>query len=71
MGSLLVGLFGALIAWRTAVGAVALHEAGETSAVLGWPVWLAQALMVPSFVLLAAAGFYMCAFYLRARRAAS
>src|SRR5512132_2246423 len=46
-GSLLVGLFGALIAWRTGAGAVALHEAGETSAVLGWPVWLAQALMVP------------------------
>jgi TRAP-type mannitol/chloroaromatic compound transport system permease small subunit len=59
-GSLLVGLFGALIAWRTLAGAVSLKEAGETSAVLGLPVWLAQALMVPSFVLLALAGFYMC-----------
>jgi len=68
LGSLLVGLFGALIAWRTAAGAVALEEVGETSAVLGWPVWLAQALMVPSFALLALAGFYMCAYYLRARR---
>jgi len=66
IGSLLVGLFGALIAWRTAVGAVALQEVGETSAVLGWPVWVAQALMVPGFVLLAAAGFYMCAHLLRA-----
>ena len=60
LGSLLVGLFGALIAWRTAVGALALEEVGETSAVLGWPVWVAQALMVPGFVLLAAAGFYLC-----------
>ena len=68
LGSLLVGLFGALIAWRTAAGALSLREAGETSAVLGWPVWLAQALMVPSFVLLALAGFYMCSFYWRARR---
>ena len=68
IGSLLVGLFGALIAWRTAAGAWALRDAGETSAVLGWPVWLAQALMVPSFALLAVAGFYMGAFYLRARR---
>jgi TRAP-type mannitol/chloroaromatic compound transport system permease small subunit len=59
-GSLLVGLFGALIAWRTWAGAASLKEAGETSAVLGLPVWLAQALMVPSFVLLALAGFYMC-----------
>ena len=37
-GSLLVGLFGALIAWRTAVGALALREVGETSAVLTAPV---------------------------------
>lgn len=60
-GSLLVGLFGALIAWRSAAGALAVKEVGETSAILGWPVWLAQALMVPGFVLLAAVGFYLCA----------
>ena len=59
-GSLLVGLFGALLAWRTAAGAWSLREVGETSAILGWPVWLAQALMVPGFALLAAAGFYLC-----------
>ena len=59
-GSLLVGLFGALITWRTAVGALAVQEVGETSAVLGWPVWIAQALMLPGFALLAAAGFYLC-----------
>lgn len=65
LGSLLIGLFGALIAWRTAVGAVGLREAHETSAILGWPVWVAQALMVPSFVLLSIVGFYMCAHLLR------
>jgi TRAP-type C4-dicarboxylate transport system permease small subunit len=59
-GSLLVGLFGAVLAWRTAAGAWSLREVGETSAVLGWPVWVAQALMVPGFALLAAAGFYLC-----------
>lgn len=59
-GSLLVGLFGALIGWRTAVGAMAVREVGETSAVLGLPVWVAQVLMVPGFVLLAVAGFYVC-----------
>ena len=64
-GSLLVGLFGTLIAWRTAVGALSIKEVGETSAILGWPVWVAQALMVPGFLLLAAAGFYMCIFHLR------
>ena len=59
LGSLLVGLFGSLLAWRTAAGAVSVWDVGEPSAVLGWPVWVAQALMVPGFVLLAAAGFYM------------
>jgi TRAP-type mannitol/chloroaromatic compound transport system permease small subunit len=65
VGSLLVGAFGTLIAWRSAAGAVTVFEAGETSAVLGWPVWIAQALMVPGFALLAAAGFYMCVRRLR------
>jgi len=59
-GSLLVGLFGALIAWRACVGALSVKEAGETSTMLGLPVWIAQILMVPSFALLGAAGFYMC-----------
>jgi hypothetical protein len=31
-------------------------------------VWLAQALMVPGFALLALAGFYMCAHHLATRR---
>ena len=65
LGSLLLGLFGALIAWRTAVGALSLKEAGETTAILGLPVWVGQMLMVPGFVLLALAGFYMVAFHLR------
>lgn len=59
IASLLVGLFGALIAWRSTVGALSLREAGETSAILSWPVWLAQMAMTPGFVLLALAGFYM------------
>lgn len=59
IGSCLVGVVGALLAWRSGVGAVSLLDAGESSAVLELPVWAAQALMVPSFVLLALAGFYM------------
>jgi TRAP-type mannitol/chloroaromatic compound transport system permease small subunit len=59
VGSVLVGSFGALLAWRTGAGAWAIKEVGETSAVLGWPVWVAQALMVPGFLLLAIAGFYL------------
>jgi len=58
-GSLLVGLFGSLIAWRSAAGALNLKEYGETSVILGLPLWIAQMLMLPGFILLAAAGFYM------------
>jgi TRAP-type mannitol/chloroaromatic compound transport system permease small subunit len=65
LGAFLVGLFGALIAWRTAAGALSLKEVGETSAVLAFPVWIAQALMVPGFVLLSLAGFYLCAHQLQ------
>src|SRR5512139_4117958 len=52
LGSILLGVFGALIAWRTAAGALSLKEAGETIAILGLPVWVGQMLMVPGFVLL-------------------
>lgn len=59
-GSLMVGLFGALIAWRTAVGALSLKAVGETSDILSFPLWIAQGLMVPGFALMSVAGFYMC-----------
>ena len=68
VGSLLVGLFGALIAWRTAAGAAALQASGETTMILGAPVWLGQALMVPGFVLLALAGFYRAALHWQGMR---
>lgn len=69
VGSLLVGLFGSLIAWRTFVGAMNVREYEETSPILGLPLWIAQMLMVPGFVLLALAGFYMASRLLRGKRA--
>ena len=65
MGSALVGLFGSVVTWRALAGALSIREAGETSMILGWPLWNAQILMVPGFVLLALAGFYMAALHLR------
>lgn len=70
-GSLLVGLVAALLAWRTGVGAISLREGGESSAILEIPVWIAQALMVPSFILLALAGFYMAGRHLAQYRSRS
>lgn len=68
-GSALVGVFGWLIAWRAAVGALAVKAAGEASMILDWPLWIAQLLMVPGFVLMGLAGFYMVGVYWRARSA--
>jgi len=65
VGSLLIGLFGALLSWRTAVGAASLKDTHETSMILGWPVWVAQGLMVPGFILMSIVGFYMCGHLLR------
>ena len=55
---LLLAIVAALVAWRTAVSAVSIKEAGETSMILAWPVWMVVAAIVPSFVLLAVAGLY-------------
>ncbi|MBL8310540.1 MAG: TRAP transporter small permease [Burkholderiales bacterium] len=58
-GSLLVGLVGLLLAWRTAAGAITVQQSGETSMILGIPQWISQALMVPGFALLGIVGLYM------------
>lgn len=65
LGSGLVGLFGTVVTWRAFEGALSIRAAGETSMILGWPLWIAQILMVPGFVLLALAGFYMAVLHLR------
>jgi TRAP-type C4-dicarboxylate transport system permease small subunit len=59
VGSLLVGVFGALIAWRTAAATLTLKASGEETMILGLPQWWGPLLMVPGFVLLGLAGFYM------------
>jgi len=63
---LLLALVVLLLAWRTSIGAASLREAGEASMMLLWPVWTVVAALVPSFVLLALAGFYNAALYVRA-----
>ena len=58
IGALLLGLVMALVAWRVTAGTVSMREAGETTTILGWPVWYTYALMIPGVVLTAIAGFY-------------
>ncbi len=68
IGSLLIGLFASVIAWRTTVGAISPREVGESSAILDWPMWIVRLAMVPGFVLMALAGFYMAVHFVRAAR---
>jgi TRAP-type C4-dicarboxylate transport system permease small subunit len=68
LGSALYAVVGGALAWRTFAGALAVRAAQETSVILGWPVWIAQALMVPGFILMALAGLYMAGLHLRAAR---
>ncbi|MSQ53964.1 MAG: TRAP transporter small permease [Betaproteobacteria bacterium] len=50
-GALLVALMTGVLAWRTGVGALAVKASGESFMILGLPVWIGYAAMVPSFAL--------------------
>lgn len=62
LGSVLVGLAGAGMAWRTWALAMESKEYQVISPMLGWQEWVWPALMVPGFVLMAVVGFY-CALF--------
>jgi TRAP-type C4-dicarboxylate transport system permease small subunit len=53
LGALLVALVMAVLAWRTAVGMVAVRAAGEVSMIVGFPIWIGYAAIVPSLALAA------------------
>jgi TRAP-type C4-dicarboxylate transport system permease small subunit len=55
-GALLLAAVMALLAWRLGVGTLGMREAGETTTVLGWPLWYAYAAMVPGVALTAILG---------------
>ncbi len=57
-GALLLAACAALVAWRMLHGLVDAHASGESSMLIGVPIWLAYVPMVPSFALLAIAGCY-------------
>lgn len=50
-GALLLALVMAVLAWRTAVGMVAVRAAGEVSMIVGFPIWIGYAAIVPSLAL--------------------
>jgi TRAP-type C4-dicarboxylate transport system permease small subunit len=53
LGSLLLAVMVALLAWRSAAGALAVREAGETTMILGLPMWISYAALAPGLALTA------------------
>ena len=53
---------------KRGAGVASVHAAGETTMILGLPLWVGQALMLPGFVLLALAGLYRAAEHLQRMR---
>jgi TRAP-type C4-dicarboxylate transport system permease small subunit len=59
LGALVLAAMMALLAWRTAVGAMDAFAHNETSMLMELPTWLGYAAMVPSFVLASLAAIYV------------
>jgi len=53
IGSLMLVLLYVLLAWRTSVGAVSVREAGETTMIIGLPMWWAYDCLAPGLALAA------------------
>jgi TRAP-type C4-dicarboxylate transport system permease small subunit len=52
-GAAVLALVMAVLAWRTAVGMLAVRAAGEVSMIVSFPIWIGYAAIVPSLVLAA------------------
>lgn len=51
IGSLMLVLLYGLLAWRSSVGAFSVREAGETTMIIGLPMWWAYACLAPGLAL--------------------
>ncbi|HWQ37292.1 MAG TPA: TRAP transporter small permease [Burkholderiales bacterium] len=56
--ALLVALMMALVAWRAAAGAFSAHQSGETTMILGFPIWWSYAAMTPGLALTAVVALF-------------
>jgi TRAP-type C4-dicarboxylate transport system permease small subunit len=55
-GALTVAAVMALLAWRTTAGMLTVKAAGEVSMIVGFPIWIGYAAIVPSLALTALVG---------------
>lgn len=64
-GAVLMALVTGLVGWRTAVGATVVYTNGETSMLMGVPIWISYAMMAPGFMLTAVVSLYAALEYWR------
>ena len=50
-GALLFALVMALVTWRTCAGALAAKASGESTMILGFPLWIGYVAMIPGLLL--------------------
>ncbi|MBR0567068.1 TRAP transporter small permease subunit [Azoarcus sp. L1K30] len=55
---LLLALFAALLAWRTGLAALSLHDVGEVTPLVSLPVWIPVAALVPSLAMMGVCAAY-------------
>ncbi len=65
IGALLMAVMLALLAWRTGMGAVAVHAAGETSMIRSLPMWWVYASLAPGLGLAALIALMQASLHLR------
>jgi len=65
-GALAVAFVTGLVGWRTAVGATVVYANGETSMLMGVPIWISYAMMAPGFMLTAVVSVHAAWEYWRA-----
>jgi len=58
LGSVLMALAAALLAWRSLVGTLDAYGTGEESIILGVPIWWSMSAFAPGFALLAVVALY-------------
>ncbi len=66
-GALLLAVMVALLAWRTAAGAISVRAAGEETMILAVPLWWMYALLAPGLALTALVALIQAAMHVSGR----
>lgn len=69
LGAALLAAMTGVLAWRTAVGAISVHDAFETTMILGLPMWISYVALAPGLALTAVIALVQCVLLARGTEA--